>query len=292
MSRFFGRLSFVHRRLWQLDAYYRVSILLGPAALVGLALAAGLWWGGIGLIGRKVATATPSPPPGWATRRGGDQFWDNSADVPPAVKADAPLPPTDTNGLLMGFKPGWEMYTGQLEVNAVDATLLPTRFTSFSLVGSSFDMGSILAAGPKNGPLYVGVGSTFLAVKAPGIYGLSARLERPASETANCLTRLVFGGRRVVSNVDVGINDDVFKNFDTIRFTLQPGLYRILMAFGCWHNQAAVGPGSATLMIIRPGEQKLEPVPEDDLVRLEQHGSPNVPSASPPMHAPAAPGTH
>jgi hypothetical protein len=165
------------------------------------------------------------------------------------------------------------MYSGQLEVNGVDANLLPTRLTTFSLVGSTFDMASILAAGPKDGPLYIGVGTAFLAIKTPGIYGLSARLARPAGQRANCLTRLVLGGRRVVSNLDIDLRDDVLKTFDPVRFDLQPGLYRIGLAFGCWHNQEATGPGAVTLMIAYPGEQNLVPARADDIVRLEQPGS-------------------
>jgi len=281
VSGFFGRLNFVHRQLWRQDGAYLASILLGPAALAGLALAAGAWWGVMGLHKGDGAQANRPAPSGWAVPKARDQFWDNTGEVIGTVKPDAPLPPPGADGIPTGFQPGWDMYTGQLQVNAIDAALLQNRLTRFSQTEPGFDMTNILTAGPKGGPLYVGVGNAFLVVRTAGVYGLSVRLERPASEVASCLTRLGFGGRRVVSNLDFDIRDDVLRTFYPIRFDLQPGLYRITMVFGCWHDQEPVGPGRATVVIARPGEQAPTPATAQDLVRMEQRTAPGAPAATP-----------
>lgn len=195
MNGFFAKLNFVHRRLWGQDPSYRVSVILGPAALAGLLLAGGAWLFSAELRNDHVLGAAPQPP-AWASRAGKDQSWDSSTGVVTNVKPDARLPPVSVDGSLAGFSPGWEISTGQLEVNALDATLLPNRLTNFSSADLNLDMAAILANGPKNGPLYLGVGSAFLVIRNAGIYGLSAQLTRPAAEPANCLTRLAFGGQK------------------------------------------------------------------------------------------------
>jgi hypothetical protein len=127
-------------------------------------------------------------------------------------------------------------------------------------------MAQILAKGPS-ASLYVGVGSGFLAVRTAGIYTISARLERPAAPVADCLVRLGFGPRRVLSNLEVAITGDISKTFAGARFDLQPGLYLIGWAFGCWHDGKVIGPGRMTLLVGDSSGQDLHPARSEDLVR-------------------------
>ena len=127
-------------------------------------------------------------------------------------------------------------------------------------------MAQIKDHGPKTS-LYVGVGEAFLVVKDGGIYALSARLERPAAPVADCLVRLGFGPRRIVSDLGVGISSELSKTFEPVRFSLQPALFAIGWAFGCWHDGEVVGPGRMTLLISRPGERDLQPASAGDIVR-------------------------
>jgi len=286
MNGFFGKLNFVHRQLWRQDTSYRVSILLGPAALAGFLLAGAAWLASAELRNDRLLGAAPQPP-NWAIRPATNQ-WDSSTGIVTNVNRDASLPPVSADGSLAGFSRGWEMSTGQLEVNALDATLLPNHLTSFSSADPNLDMATILANGPKNGPLYLGVGSAFLVIRTAGIYGLSAQLARPAAAPANCLTRLAFGGRRVVSTLEVGLSGNTLKTYEPIKFDLQPGLYRIVMAFGCWHDREAIGPGSATVMIAHPGERDVVPATAAELVRPEQRSSQAAAAARPGLTRPAA----
>jgi hypothetical protein len=169
------------------------------------------------------------------------------------------------------------MYAAEMRTTPIGANVLQNRLARIVQTEIAFDIDSITTAGPQGGPLDIGSGNAFLVVRTGAIYSLSVRAERPAAETANCLTRLAFGGRRVVAELDLDIQSDMLKNFDPIRFDLQPGLYRIFMLFGRWRDQHPIGPGKATLMIAQPGET-LQPATGKDLVRMEQRPAPSASS--------------
>lgn len=263
MNRFFGKFGFVHRRLWRQDGLYRAALLFGPAPLLG-GLLAGALWGGVQTLERMTYR-----PPDWGVPQG-PTVWSTATDQPPTIEPAKPLPPTGPDGELAGYAAGWRATTQPIEVGAtLDVDLKPTPLTAFSLDGPTFDMAQIIAAGPKSS-LYVGVGSGILAIRAAGVYALSVRFERPAAQPADCLMRLGFGAHRIVSNLEVAVVGDVSKTFDAARFDLQPGLYTIGWAFGCWHNQEVIGPGRMTLLVGHPGEQTLLPARSGDIVRPEQ----------------------
>jgi hypothetical protein len=263
MKHFFGKLGFIHRRLWSQDGVYRAAILFGPAPLVGCLLAIALW--------ECIQTFgwMTDQPPRWAVPLG-PQTWSTGSDEPHTIQPARPLPPVATNGILIGYEAGWQAMIEPIQVSATMAVdVQPTPLIGFFLDGSSFEMAQIIAKGPQDS-LYVGVGSGFLAVRTAGIYAISVRLERPAAPVANCLTRLSFGPRRIVSNLDFALASDASKVFDAARFDLQPGLYSISWVFGCWHDQKMVGPGRITVLVGHPDDQTLLPARADDIVRPER----------------------
>jgi hypothetical protein len=171
---------------------------------------------------------------------------------------------------LVGYEAGWRATTHPIQVSpTLDVDVKPIPLTAFFLDGSSIDMAQIIAGGAK-AALYVGVGSGFLAVRTAGVYGLSIRVERPAGPLADCLMRLVFGPHRIVSNLEVALVNDFSKAFDPARFDLQPGLYSIGWAFGCWHDGQVSGPGRMTLLVGHPGRSTILPALPDDIVRPER----------------------
>jgi hypothetical protein len=262
MTRLFGRLGFIHRRLWQQDAFYRTALLFGPAPLLGCLLA-GAVWGSVEALG-----STRHQVPQWAVPQG-PKMWSTANDQPNTMAPTRPLPPTGADGALAGYVAGWQVATAPIQVSpTLDVDVKRDRLTHFVLDQPIVDMSQIIAGGPKDA-LYVGVGLGFLVVRAGGIYALSLRLERPAARTANCLTRLGLGPHRIISSLGVAISDDVSKTFDAARFDLQPGLYSIGWAFGCWHDQQMTGPGRLVLLIGHPGEPTLQPVRPSDIVRTD-----------------------
>ncbi|HXT80886.1 MAG TPA: hypothetical protein VN702_15080 [Acetobacteraceae bacterium] len=263
MSRFFGKLAFIHRRLWQRDGLYSASLLLGPAPIFGCAAAAALW---LALHGGK------HPPPAWAVPHG--SIVSGAPDgEPKTVQPSRPLPALEADGTLAGYEAGWVATTHPIAVSAtLDVDVKRTALTAFPLDGASFDMGQIIKGGLA-GSLYVGEGAGFLAVRMAGVYALSARIERPAGPRADCLIRLGFGSGRIVSNLELAVVRDLARSFDAARFDLQPGLYRIGWAFGCWHDQTVVGPGRMTLLVGHPGDRTLLPARPDDIVRPKRISS-------------------
>jgi hypothetical protein len=132
-------------------------------------------------------------------------------------------------------------------------------------------MARLLVEGPKSSP-FAGVGSAFLAVKTAGIYTVSGSFEHPAGRAANCLVRLGFGPKRVVSELEMSLVNDISQTFDPIKFDLQPGLYSIGWVFGCWHEQEEVGPGRMTVLIGHPGETGLQPARPGEIVHAKAGG--------------------
>ncbi len=158
------------------------------------------------------------------------------------------------------------MATRPIEVSpTMDVDVKADALTGFVISNPAIDMAQIVASGPKDA-LFVGVGTGLFVVRQAGIYNLSVRLERTLGPAANCLTRLGFGPRRVSSNVTLNITGGA-KDFPPVSFDLQPGLYPVGWAFGCWHDQRTVGSGRMTILIGRPGQPALLPARADDFVR-------------------------
>lgn len=262
MSAFLGKLDFVHRRLWRDDGVYRAAFLLGPAALAGCLLAFGVWQTGLIFYGLT------HKPPAWAVRNQG--AWSAASDHPYAVRPDRPLPPAGPDGALAGYETGWQVTLNPIEVNSLmDVNVKLSAVKAFHLDGPTVDMERVIGEAPKT-DLYTALGSNALAVKKSGVYGLTAQFKRPAAPQANCLIRLGFGTHRIVSAVMTSVVTDSSETFDTPKFQLEPGLYRIGWAFTCWHDGALVGPGQLTLLVRHPDEDALAPARPDDIVGPER----------------------
>ena len=262
MGRFFGKLGFVHRELWAGNPLYRLSVLAGPAPLVGALLAGVLWVAGVGGLG------TGRSAPRWATPEPHDTW--NSADGPiRSVKPRASLPLVDAEGNLAGYKPGPRLATqpiqvqGNFDVNVESAVLTAVPYDSARL-----EMDRVIANGPKQG-LYVGVADGILAIRTAGVYTLTLRLERPPAQPSSCISRLGFGEHRVISNVDLSLYNQEDKTFPGTQFELEPGLYPIAWVFGCWHEQTETAPGSLTLIIGHPDDVQPLPARADDILHRE-----------------------
>jgi hypothetical protein len=263
MSRFLGKLGFIHRRLWSEDGLYRAALLFGPAPLLG-ALLVGAVWAGV----QALATARYQPPP-WATPHPSAAVW--STAQPQNVQPALPLPPMGTDGSLAGYEAGWLATTNPIQVSpTMDVDVKTIHLTAFLLDGASVDVAQIIANGPQTS-LYVGEARGFLAVKTAGEYALTLRAERPAGPVAYCLMRLVFGPRRIISNLRAGFANEAI-TYEAARFDLRPGLYPIAWVFGCWHDQEVIGPGRMTLLVGHPGEPMPLPALADDIVRPTRGG--------------------
>ena len=260
---FFGKLGFIHRRLWDRDNLYRVALLFGPAPLIGCGVAAGIWFG---------VQAFPAPvekPPDWAKPPQASENWSTTGE-PHVLQPVRPVPPVGANGGLSGYEAGWRAATHAIEIAPTLSTdIKPAPLSAFLVDGSTIDMAPIIAAGTKD-TKFVGVGSGLLVVRTPGIYALSLRFERPPGPVADCLVRLSFGPHKIIAGYDLSNPGNMSKSFDAARFDLQPGLYPIGWALGCWRGQEMVGPGRIIILMSRPGEQALQPANTDDIVRPER----------------------
>lgn len=265
MMRMFGKLGFVHRRLWRDDFLYRACLLLGPAPLLGAAIA-GAAWSGVQTLQSAAppAPATP-PPPAWAVQH--DTVWNESDGQPHVVQPTAPLPQPAEDGGLAGYREGWRVTINPAVLTrAVDVDVKPTPLSGFTLEGAGIDMARLVAEGPRDA-LFAGIGTALLLAPTAGIYTLTARLERPAGRSAQCLSRIAFGQHRVLASLDINMVDDISKTFEPVRFELQPGLYRLQWAFGCWEGQQESRTGSLTLLVGHPGEAAPRPARPGDFVR-------------------------
>lgn len=262
MRLFFGKLGFIHRRLWERDGLYRVAVLAGPPPLIGCAVAACIW-----LLLR--ATVPAAPLPKWGIPPLAAENW-SDAEGPQTLKPSRPLPPIDANGELSGYEKGMR---GEIHTVVVSPTyntdINRTISSSFFIDGLVGDMTQIVAEGPQHAK-FIGGGAGFLVVKTPGLYALSARFDRPPGPTADCLVRLSFGPRRVVSSYNLANAGNTTKTYEAIRFDLQPGLYPISWIIGCWREQETIGPGRVTILLRHPGDETLQPAGPDDIVRPGQ----------------------
>jgi hypothetical protein len=263
MRLFFSKLGFIHRRLWDRDDYYRAALFFGPAPLVGCGMAAGIWF---------MVRALPVPivqPPDWSKSSQSSENWSTRGE-PQTLEPAGPIPPADAKGGLSGYETGWRAAIHAIEISPTyNIEIKPTVLSGFFVDESNIDLTQIIAAGPKD-TKFVGTGSGFLVIRAPGPYAISLRFERPPGPTAACLTRLGFGSRKVASNYDLADPGNISKTYDAVRFDLQPGLYPISWALGCWRDQETVGPGRITVVMSHPGEQTLQPMPPEDIVRPER----------------------
>ncbi|OAS25286.1 hypothetical protein [Methylobacterium platani] len=257
------KLAFVHRHLWRRDATYRVAFVIGPPPLLGAAVAAAAWFA----VQAPALQAPPSQAPSWAVPQASPP---PAADGPARVAAPvAALPAARPDGGVEGHRPGWQ---GSIHAIAVaptfDVDIRPASLARFSVDHPGLDMAEILAAGGPTGQgLYVGVGDGLLVVRHAGTYALSLRYERATSRPASCLGRMVFAGRRLVSEVSVALTEADPRSFEPVPFVLQPGLYPVTVAFGCWRDGRAVEDGRASVLLRRPGEAAAQPLRADELVR-------------------------
>ena len=261
MSRFLGKLAFVHRRLWQRDGWYRAASLFGPPPLIGAALAAAVWFGMTDL------RTTTDQPAIWAKQRPVAE-WKTTAHDAPALPPAKPLPPMGENGLPVGLESGWEATAHAITVSeTMDVDVKRTALVPLRIEGTTVTMADVLAGGPP-GTLYVANGFGILVIREAGTYAVSARLTRPAGPAADCLVRVgELGSRRIISELTINMVRDVRKDFQTEYFNLQPGLYPLAWAFGCWHGHEMLGPGQLTILIGRPGSEALEPLRPEEIAR-------------------------
>ena len=261
-----GKLAFVHRTLWQREQAYRWAVLLGPPPLVGCAVAA------LALAAiQPLTTQTPSPASGsnapWAHWKGAVV----KQDQPITEAPTAPLPRLDETGWFAGIQPGW---TGDIYAMSVDATLdinvLGTVLGSFTLDQPTIPLSRIIDAGPPTG-LFVGGAKTFFVVQTAGLYAFSARLTRAGTQSVECLVRLLSHHHRLLSAVVLNAAGNAVLNFRPTEFRLEPGLFLLQVAVGCWRGDHMVGSGELTIMVRHPGEAALKPATADELTRPVQH---------------------
>jgi len=261
MKLLLAKLGFVHRRLWQRDGTYRIAVLLGPPPLLGAAVAA-LVWGGVHSLAPPSSTQSSQAP--WAVPSG--PHLPASTDPPRPIAPGMALP---DSGVPAGLVTGWRGTIQPVRIDeAMDFNVLSTRLAPLVLDDPSLDLGRVIAASPATGR-FVGVGMATLVVRTAGIYGLTLRLERADSDRATCLQRLSLAKERVVSNVDVNLSGPATRRYEPVSFDLQPGLYPIAVAFGCWDSQQEKGAGTLSVMIRHPGEEDLRPARADEILRSE-----------------------
>jgi hypothetical protein len=261
MRLFFSKLGFIHRRLWDRDGYYRVALFFGPAPLVGAALAAIVW---VCIADMRTETYQP---PAWAHYTPPTNGDNGSPEAPHPASPVKPLPPLRADGSVIGYDPGWSMTANPVTVSpAMDADVSSTPIVGFTIDEPTASMARILDGRPKN-KLFAGVASGFLVIRETGTYGVSPRLERPAGPSANCLVRLSVNGRRITSNLLLNVAQRATQDYPPAWFELQPGLYRIGWAFGCWNGNEMSDLGQISVMLVEPGGRAARPLGAADIVR-------------------------
>jgi len=256
-----SKFAFVHRQLWRDDWYYRASLFLGPAPIVGCLLGFVFWMG--------IQYATTAAPPNWATPKGADKNWHAAGYLPHPVSPDAPLPAVGADGQFVGYKRGWQFITRAGKVTPDnDIVMDNVPQTAFTIDTASVDMDTIMAKGPPMW-LYAALGRGYLVVQNAGVYGLSLLFERDAGQPANCLSRLTLGGRSLVANLNLNLYAKVSVRYDGAQFDMRPGLYHLIWEFTCWHGEHVIGPGRSTLLIAHPGETTLQPADAAEFLRSE-----------------------
>ncbi len=273
MKRAAAKFGFVHRTLWQREHRYRWAVLLGPPPLIGCAVAALVLAG----IQRHQAPPGAFGQAPWAqwTRpviQDGQPFGETPR---------APLPPRDASGRYAGLQPGW---VGGVQSFTVDATMdvrLVAPAGSFTLDQPAIPLSRILDAGPATG-LFAGTGTALFAVPSGGSYAFSARLTRAGTQSATCMVWLGSAHHRILRNEVLDVAADGVLNFPPVQFRLQPGLFIIQFATGCWRGSQMDGAGELILMVRRPGEAALTPATAAEVLRpmkRRQTGAAPAPAA-------------
>ena len=260
MRRVLAKFGFIHRRLWQRDGTYRAACVLGPPPLLGATVAV-LAWAGM----HAVPPAPADPPAAWATPSGPRTAY--ATDAPRAVTPAAALPPAGPDGMPQGYRTGWQGGLQPVEIGAaMDADIKPTRLVPLATSNPSIDLAVIVAAAPANTRV-AGVEFAVLAIRGAGTYQVTLRVTRTDAEPADCVTRLVFAGQRLVSNLTLDFNGPKTVTFEPAALELQPGLYPVAAAFGCWRGTKEGGSGRLEVMIRHPGEADTRPARADEILR-------------------------
>jgi hypothetical protein len=261
MRLFFSKLGFIHRRLWDRGGLYRLALFFGPASSTGVALAA-LVWACIG-----AAQTTTYQPPAWAHFTAASNRDKGSPEAPLQTSPARPLPPFRADGSAIGYDSGWSMTANPVTISpTVNAEVSATPITGFTINEPTVTMARMLDEAPKDKP-FVGVASGFLVIREPTTYGVFARFERPAGPVGNCLVRLSVNGRRIISNLMLNLAIRLKRDYPPTWFELQPGLYRIEWAFGCWNGNGTSDLGQISVMLVEPGGSPARPLQATEIVR-------------------------
>ena len=254
MSRL-GKLAFAHRKLWERDPTYRAAFLLGPPPVLGILIGVAVW--------AALNTRQPPHASGWAV----PSRTTDATDKPRTEAPLARLPAAGADGELAGFTTGWLAGIHQAEVSpTLTVNLHSDTLSSYRLDVPEIDLARIIQEAPKTG-LYVGVEEAALAVRVAGRTSLALRTDHAGGATVDCLVRFSLNGHRIASNYEGDLNPYASRMPDSADFDLQPGLYRIGVAFGCWRGQEMAGPAKLSLMIRHPGEAALHPASAEDILR-------------------------
>jgi hypothetical protein len=258
VTQLFGKFGFIHRHLWGRSSAYRAGLLLGPVPLLGAGVAFLVWAlaSGMGIVPSRAAQWAPTKHP---------SNWDAVPGVS-TVQPTVALPATARDGTLVGYRREWQVTTHGFRVSPswqIDVDETPLAATSIS--GPTFDISRFFTEPQRR--LHAAVGSAMFVVKDSGRYTLSASFERPAGPPANCLTRVVFFGRWLLSHIETSLLEDTVRTYDGASFNLTPGLYPINFMFTCWNGPVTKGPGSMTLLVQHPGEDTPSPARMVEIVR-------------------------
>lgn len=265
MKRFAAKLGYVHRTLWRREQSYRWAALFGPPPLIGCAVAA---------VALAVAHTYAARAP--AANAGSDVPWAHwnrpfaQGGQPFTESPGAALPSGDPHGGYAGYQNGW---IGDIQPISVDATLdvnvIATSEGRFMLDQPSIPLERIVDAAPPTG-LFVGVEKSFFVVRTPGLYAFSARLTRTGTQSANCLVRLASGRHQMLRTVVLNTAGTAVLNFAPTEFRLEPGLFFLQVAEGCWRGDRMVGAGELTLLVRHPDDTALKPATADEVIKPVQ----------------------
>jgi hypothetical protein len=262
MKRLFLKLAFIHGRLWRDDSLYPIALVLGPASLLGVLLAFGVWAISAGWTKNALL---PAPP--WATKEV-PPTWQVGGVEKQVVRPRLPLPSAGASDT--GYELGWRMHIDPVQISsAYDIAVKNEALKGFVSNELTPDMTWIASEAPKNS-IYAGVGDGMLVIKTAGPYAISARFEREAGMPSDCLVRLGFSGKRIISSVRLNIVDSTSVTYDAAQFELEPGLYSIGWVLACWHDQSEAVSGRMTILLRRPGEETLTGLRPGEIVRSVQ----------------------
>ena len=259
MRRFAGKLAFVHRTLWQRETAYRWAALLGPPPLIGVGLVL-LCLSVLPKVWPGVAHRQDAAP--WAHRAQQERHAD---EVFP--EATLPLPARDAGGGYRGFRAGWLGEVHPMTVDATrDANISEAALANFSIDQTDLALQRVVDAGPPSG-LFAANALAFFVVPKAGVYGFSVRLARSGTQSADCVVRLNSKHHRMIRNLNIGTDGNAVLSYPETHFQIEPGLFGVVLAVGCWRGDHVLGDGDLTLMVRPPGEAGLRPAEAGELLR-------------------------